>query len=246
MAESNHRDSTIDAVSGMMILFMVVFHIAGQYERTDLFTTISFRPFMFFMFWFFFKGGMVEKDRELTNVIITGTKRLILPALLWLLIGILIYECVNLLLMRPTGLSITIISVFLNEGSVYYHLPLWFLLSLFFVRCIYSLIHTCSMGLKLLICSICIIGAAFLNSIENELPLYITNTLLGLAFYLLGNRLKSIKYGWMTILPASVMYLLILTVCPSSIDFRTNRLIEGIIRVPFCQHLQDVYCFKAF
>lgn len=222
-----HRDRGLDAVSGVMILFMVTFHIAGQYERTGLFTSFAFRPLMFFMFWFFYKGGCVEKGRDLKEVVLTGVKRLLVPALIWLVIGAAVYESVNLLLSRPLGLTSDLLYEFLREGSVVYHLPVWFLFSLFLVRVVYSLLRSAGRGMKLLICALCLIAATSLNKAAADLPLYIANTLTGLGFYLLGNVMKGTDRSWRIILLALIVYILVLSSIPSSIDFRTNRLIEG-------------------
>lgn len=52
---------------------------------------IILQPLSFFMAWFFYKSGMFYKDRNFNEVFRYGIKRLIVPAIVFSLIGFILY-----------------------------------------------------------------------------------------------------------------------------------------------------------
>lgn len=225
------RQAYLDRCAGLMILFMVVFHVAGQYGRTDLYKSIGFESLFFFMFWFFFKGGIVDKHNEIDKVLRRGFVRLIVPAIIWTIIGMIIYEGVGIYLGRD--ISGEYFSrqchAFINEGSLDYHLPVWFLLSLYVVRLSYSILYRISGDRRLhaFIAAISLEAAFILNQSELSYPYYLANIPLGLALYIMGTILGRRQYEKRVVIPFAIIYSLILLFIPSTIDFRTNRIIEG-------------------
>lgn len=69
------RDYSLDWISGLLILHMIIGHIAGWVEMDYPVNNILF----FFMPWFFFKGGMFHRHKEWKVELNKSFKRLIIP-----------------------------------------------------------------------------------------------------------------------------------------------------------------------
>ena len=139
----NIRDKSLDNIAGILIIYMIIIHICQMCKLTFVFDYSLFRIFSFFMFWFFYKSGMFYRQKTIKEVLYTGCKRLMVPFVLFSLIGHVVL-CVYMYnegdrdwkhyLLSP-------IKSILVSGSTEGNLPLWFLPSLFMVQLLYSLLH---------------------------------------------------------------------------------------------------------
>lgn len=154
-------------------LFLVVF---GHIVTSQLHDVI----YGFHMPLFFFISGMFHKEKNFENI----CKRLLLP---YLLLNVLFLIMESPWIYRQEG-SLNFITndilgiIFPQEHPIDY--PTWFLLSLFEVKLIIKLLKNrmllifCSTIICLLICCLC--------NLNFQLPFFLKNTLIGLAFYSIG------------------------------------------------------------
>ena len=63
MTDSNERFDSIDAISGCMIIYMIVYHVFQWCNLCSYNDTIVMHLLSFFMFCFFFKSGMFYKAK---------------------------------------------------------------------------------------------------------------------------------------------------------------------------------------
>ena len=90
--ERKGRLSYLDNLGGILILYMIfLFHLPGHCGIGSSTSIIICRNFFdFFMAWFFFKAGMVFKDRPTKDVARSSFRRLLVPYFAFSLIGIAI------------------------------------------------------------------------------------------------------------------------------------------------------------
>lgn len=222
------RSSDIDFISGLLILYMVFIHVCQWFGYNDRpFFLNSYKIFGFFMPWFFFKGGMFFQYRKIKDVIINSFKRLVKPYILWSTIGLLIYFIIFEIL-SGTNLAYFFrkeIFSLLFFGSVFGNLPLWFLITLFFVRIIFCI--TPQKITTFLIGGTVVLGV-ILNYINIPLiPYWIANTIMGLFYFSMGYVLKEYQYNRIMFGISVVIYLLIVYFDFTHVDMRTNQVITG-------------------
>lgn len=141
---TSKRDNTLDCACGILIIHMILGHI---FQWPQL-TTTHFYQWMnilyFFMPWFFFKAGIFYKKTPVKKVFSTSFHRLIVPFIALSLIGHA-FLCISLV--QEGGHTwqdflINPMKDILLLGSTTGNFPLWFLLSLFFTKILYSLLNT--------------------------------------------------------------------------------------------------------
>ena len=203
MSNKGTRDLSLDAVSGMFILFMMYCHLMFW---SQLFT-LSFHAFLLhaltcYMAWFFFKGGMFARAEAGLRVTVRRSfSRLIVPFLVFSVIGLLAYW-LDLRTAGPVSarwFAARIGRFFLHRGSFYGNLPLWFLLTLFLVRLLYCglvrLRHADSMAALIVLLLYLLRYRGVAGLIDANRPVYpftFYNVLVGLVFYWLGFRLSRV------------------------------------------------------
>lgn len=69
------RQSYIDEVSGLLIIYMIVYHIFQWCDMREINRSYWMLPLSFFMFWFFYKSGMLQKDRSPKETLLGGGVR---------------------------------------------------------------------------------------------------------------------------------------------------------------------------
>lgn len=143
--KKNSRNIYIDSACGILLIHMIIGHCcqwAGS-NATTLYYKYTF-CLGFFMPWFFYKAGIFYKTRPLKNVLIRSTKRLIVPFVIFSIIGTIllwIYEICGIEIGTIKGPAHIVLII---AGSVPGNMALWFLLSLF--GCI--VIYTCFQKIK--------------------------------------------------------------------------------------------------
>lgn len=66
------RQSRIDAVAGLMIIYMILYHIFQWCDLREVNRSYWMQPISFFMFWFFYKSGMFYKERTCREILLGG------------------------------------------------------------------------------------------------------------------------------------------------------------------------------
>ena len=72
-------------------------------------------------------------------------------------------------------------------GYIPVDVPAWFMLSLFFVRVISRYLIHRSVN-PIIIIAVCVSGGFILHLLDNPLPFYVPNILMGIAFFMAGYR----------------------------------------------------------
>lgn len=220
------RQRHIDCAHGLMILYMMLYHICDStIFGTSLYDIIT-RPLSFFMAWFFFKSGMFYKDRTLYEVIRVGLIRLIIPAITFSLIGFVFY-----LVFYQTGFS------FSNEFAFFYlygcfkgNTPLWFLFSLFIVQILFVLFN--KLKINHLLIPFISIGLYFLNKYVGFRPYWTLYIPIGLLFYSLGMIFKELQYNNQIIIVFIVIYFSFILFSETNI-FALGKYTPFFIVIPF-------------
>lgn len=226
--ENKNRENYIDAISAILIIYMILLHIFQMTNKESFLSSFYMKILFFFMPWFFFKAGMYFKCSDWKTVIAVGLKRLIIPYLVFSLIGYV----VQLIEFIVTGdnnwgyLVISPIAHFLLNGALWGNLALWFLLSLFFVRLLLQLIV--SRNISFYAASFVSLFIAFaLHFVDFRIPLYIANTCSGLFFALCGYHLRYNQFKRKWVIIGLIAYLYNLFISKSGVDMFHNQLGNG-------------------
>ena len=68
------RDSSLDCVAGILIIYMVLVHIFQWSGMNNILSSCWMQPLSFFMFWFFYKSGVFYKERKPVEVLLGGVR----------------------------------------------------------------------------------------------------------------------------------------------------------------------------
>lgn len=214
-----------------MIVHMIYFHLRGYFQISNQIGKLEDFILFFFMPWFFFKAGFFWKENTIENVIRQGYKRLIKPFIIFSIIGHLLY-CVQLYIEKDYYWGHYILSPFkalLRYGCVIGNEPLWFLLSLFIIRILYTLIKNYKISFFLVII-LCLLIGSTCNYLDITEPRYLGNVATGLLFYSVGNLWQ----GYRDIFNKTIYFVLLLLctiflyfIYPSAIDSFYNKTIYG-------------------
>ena len=190
------RDTSIDNVAGVMILYMMYRHcLVSPLKASLVGGYITYYPLLFFMAWFFFKGGMFYKDEPVLETARKGLRRLILPYLTFSALALLVSLGTHAILEGAEGIKHVIgeIPVYIKrEGALVCNAPLWFLPTLFAVRVLFS----AGRWMRIPAPVLAAVGLACgygLYRADLPIGLYWGNTALGLCFFALGYALKKIQ-----------------------------------------------------
>lgn len=177
------RDKSLDMVSGILILWIIAYHICQSVYLARV-------SWLYFMIpWFYFKSGMFFKP-ELNNSIIQYIKKrlnlLILSLLFWFTIGYLIL-CPELIMIDHKPLWKIVVSPFyrlFRYGELLGNAPLWFLLSLIFVQVLSFYVVRIKYYFVFIL--LLLLAGFFLQMNSVILPLGASTWPLGLFFYFSG------------------------------------------------------------
>lgn len=224
----DHREEYLDTACGILLIHMMAFHCwlwAGLPHDA-----LWLNAFGFFMPWFFFKGGMFYRSRPIWNVVKTGWRRLMIPYIVFTLIGSVVLWVHMILEGKFNGLH-TVLSSFRSiaiSGAAPGNLVLWFLFSLFVVRILFAVIQTRrSRNALWLIIALPILFHLFNGKVGVTFPLYFSNILSGLAFYALGFLLKDFKPSVLLFTGFFLVYISSVYFFPQTADMRTDTVRSG-------------------
>lgn len=214
-----------------MILVMIYGHM--PHFPSERLNTVIHYLFFYFMAWFFFKGGMFYKDKGVKTVIMGGVKRLLLPYCFFSVIGHCCW-CVHL---YATGDScsthyfLTPIKDILLTGSGDGNKALWYLSSLFLVRCLFSILRRIKISTVLIVffSTIATMGLFYIKSIFSlpSYPYYLYNSIAGLFFFACGHLLKEKQFASWVFSLSIAFHTVILSYNFSTVSFGDNRLEIG-------------------
>jgi fucose 4-O-acetylase-like acetyltransferase len=154
---------------------------------------------------FFFISGYLEKNRSIKENFIHSVKTLIIPYVLLYLLDYLRWFPVSLLrhpeLFGKISVDNAIVKPILGmifgvgyntDFSIMVEVPLWFMVGLFFVKIIHSILQYLSNNkFVYIIATFVIVGVSlFLQYMEIDLLFSIDSALLAFPFFLIGNLLK--------------------------------------------------------
>ncbi|MCM1337807.1 MAG: acyltransferase [Candidatus Amulumruptor caecigallinarius] len=233
------RDESLDIVAGLLIIWMMLSHAGAGADYFPPFYGWIDRALYFFMPWFFFKAGMFFRVKPRREFLRSNWKRLLVPFLAFSLLGYVMW--LPGVISQP-GLSLTYkigapIVQLLKEGSVTANIPLWFLLSLFLVKGVaneallrrWNVWITGAVGLAIGL------GLYLIGEVE---PLWVANSAVGLAFFMLGyvlhspaapsNRVRGWLDGRIIYIVALTLFVLHNVLCPGSMSMRTNTF-SGVV-----------------
>lgn len=188
------RKQDIDAVAGLMILWMVIGHL----RQVCGYEWQSPNILYFFMPWFYYKAGMLWKDGDVRNVANRGGRKLLKPFVVYALVGqIILTICLlmeNVVSLKPYLYS-PVRSLILG-GCVGGNTPLWFIPSLFVVQCVAAWLLSKKNWTCLWAVVSIVLGYGFYLIDFELMPTYIESAFGGLFFFCMGNWLKDWQYKW--------------------------------------------------
>lgn len=225
MNASIRRDSSLDFISGILIVYMIFLHIL---QWSHLSIEVYSKVLFFFMPWFFFKSGMFSNNAErkdkksFKDYFIKCFKRLLVPFIIFSLIGQLLYcieLCIsgNLSQLRP----IIWLKALIAGGALPGNLPLWFLFTFFGVKIVAKLLIP---TIKTIVPILLLFSVlAFISYFYSIRPIYVGNICSGLVFYYIGQLLKDVQYKDYVFYSSIILMLFIAVVSPVYVDMHMNN-----------------------
>ena len=223
---SQSHQTHIDCAQGLMILHMMLYHLCADTINNTPLHYHLLHPLSFFMAWFFFKSGMFYKEKKLKDTFLDGIRKCIIPYIIFSIIGFLVYYFTE----YPTTSISLEWDFFYVFGAFRGNMPLWFLLSLFLVQLLYSLVQKCR--IKPIYIAIISLGLLILNKEIGFRPYIMKNVPLGLLFYALGQILKDIQYKRIFIIISLFVYFGLYFI-HTDIDFLWGKLVPEYVAIPW-------------
>ncbi len=216
------RRSDLDLACGILIIHMIVGHIAQWADVDYRGDCLLF----FFMPWFFYKSGMFfKKNNDWRVQFKKDVRHLLIPFVSFSIIGQL-FLWVDLAVSGDMNWLhyVSFPKWLVLCGSIPANLPLWFLSSLFLVKTVYNAIAGRVNDYILVAIAVGVAFMCYMLGIDT--PRYLANCSLGLAFYVLGSKLKDLQNGKYAIAFSVVVYLISILL-PSNIGMFDNSLLNG-------------------
>ncbi|SHL93479.1 hypothetical protein SAMN05720467_0005 [Fibrobacter sp. UWB7] len=192
----------------------------------------SMNILFFFMPWFFFKSGMFCSEQR------KDVKSLLLPYVFFSIVGIVIAASVALI--NESSLPSTLLGeckTLVLKQAIHFNAPLWFLLSLCFVRVFFNCIRNAINHYLLLGSSLLFAFLHYLFLAKHGLY-WPGNLCSGLAFYILGMKLKDLQYNKKIVISSLIVLVTIGIFRPTIVTMYGNILLyeNGIYLLwyPFC------------
>lgn len=225
----------IDVVSGVMIVWMVVYHVfqVAQHQDSILYEQ-GLRWLFFFVAWFYFKSGYlhpVARRQPWRTLVPRLARKLLVPLVLWGGVGLVVWIPEQILLEHetPKRLATHLVRSFIVPGDVPSNQPLWFFLSFFFVKIASTAILESRRSF--LYCAILVVGGNLLLARHPILPLGLHSLPSGVCFYCAGAwfRVLRDRGGWGRFaMPAGVLLFVGLNLgFASYVDIHYNHLQYG-------------------
>lgn len=177
----NKRESYLDAIAGLLIMNMIIYH----------YSPMEWQKYLgFFIPWFFFKGGLFFKVTTIKNSIYKCEK-LIRYFIIFSFVGYVL-NSIKLLLEGDYNIihyTLTPIKELVFSGAIEGNHPLWFLTTLVMSRIVYNYIIVSGRSPKL-VCLVSLFAICISHLLNFVNPMSIFNVLNGTFFYALGDLSK--------------------------------------------------------
>ncbi|MBQ0023933.1 MAG: acyltransferase [Prevotellaceae bacterium] len=196
LIKMKERNQTFDFLCGICIIRMILLHtITFCGHKGDEWWTEIMSWSFFFMCFFFFKAGYFNKtvSGDTKAYIKDKAKRLLIPYVTWGLIGFLIYAFYIPFEIKRYGHPIEEMewSHLWKTSSFWGNEPVWFLFSFFFA---YVLVHFIKKihiikpisVFQTVVVLACPFVSYWLYTLDNPLPLSLSNIFMGVFFFHLG------------------------------------------------------------
>ena len=229
---SSRRDISIDFLSGILVSYMIYTHICQESRQTNSILYVFLDSVLFyFMPWFFYKSGIFYKH----NTPYKGTLNKINERFVW---PIIIFGFANLPFFLMSNFAyiqsdtnyvisffkLTIYHLFI-KGSPFGNAPLWFLISLVFIRLFCLIIKSDKLLLPI---SLVMLTISFLLWRYNIGPIrLLTAPLLGFCFFSAGYYLKKIQYQRIFFYVSVLLCVVLYFVYPYHISVRSNEIYKA-------------------
>lgn len=253
METTKKRIEYVDLGAGILILWVIFFHAinnAHVFGETDARVALPFLTFS--MPWFFYKSGSFFKASRGKAGLRKDFRKFIIPYIKWSLIGFAFY----VVMMAVDGTMDAQHLVFepWEKLSIYGYLPIdvpvWFILSLFFVRLIAD--GLLRIRIHPLVWSLIGVLLAYLWYLNRDLglPVYLANIPMGLAFFMMGYSLKELETNHYVIGISLIVYIACLIWGFPIIGLHRNILLNGPfllwpVSSYFCIVLFNFLCRKV-
>lgn len=214
-----------------MIIYMIFGHIISWCSLNDsLVYTWLDRLLFYFMPWFFFKSGMFYKNQSIKQVWDRKCS-LLKPFIIFGLIGLLTYYGRNYDRISFGSFVKQPLATLLLSGTFCGNSALWFLLTLFLVKCLYSVLSPRLSNTATLLTSLFLtLGIIYLkNRLDLKYPEYLYNSIAGLLFYSAGVELKTHQFDKTVFYISLLLFVAVFAIFPSRVDFQHTRLVEGSV-----------------
>ena len=234
------RDKTFDVITGIFIVRIIFGHYMSLLHLNDCLLFQSMNVLFFFMPWFFFKSGVFcsSQRKNVKSFLGDNVRKFLLPYVLFTIVGIVVAFSVTLI--NEGSLLKTLLGeckAFAWKQAVHFNAPLWFLLSLCFVRVFFNFIRNAVNHYLLVLLSLLFAFAHYLFLARYGLY-WPGNLCSGLVFYILGMKLKNLQYSKKVVIGSLIVLVAIGFFKPTFVTMYGNTLLyeDGIYLLwyPFC------------
>ena len=222
------RKEYLDAVAGLMILWMLFGHLQQATGWCLAYPNILF----FFMPWFYYKAGALSKEKTLRETVSIGYGKFAKPFVIYGLIGqLILIAC--MLMEHETSLKPYLYSpirTLLLGGTFPGNPPLWFLPSLFMTQCLFAYLREKKTNLYL--CALIGLAGGLLLMLINcaFVPVYIGSGILGTFYFAMGKMLHSYEGNWKVLVGAVALCTVLLLINRDPVsDIRHIAQFEGTV-----------------
>ena len=247
---SEKRTDSIDAVAGLLIIYMIYKHIVQWLCMCDdSVYVVSQQILFFFMAWFAFKAGMFFRVKDYRPMLIDSFRRLIVPFVIYSFCGWILWS-IDRLLDGDVSLRTyfrTPARELWHLGAIGGNLPLWWLSSLFLARLIFNAILRQQKVVATLLISFLVLLPLLLNFGFGRTTdhLYLANVPTLLLFLMSGYWLKQWTANRYLLILSFFVYVLSVIFIPSYVDFRTGQLVFGSFPVWVLSSLAGILLINA-
>ena len=236
------RLSYIDTGSGILICWMIVYHIFqwAHLQHCNVYDHLM-NWLCFFMPWFFFKSGMLSNNfNDIRKDTKKGLHKFVIPFFIYSFVG---QAVSSIILINDASWSVRTLfapfKTFLLQGSFPGNLPLWFLPVIFCSKLLCSVVKND----KLMIVIGVVLGGGYCGlNIDNLC--YIITPFLGACFYSVGHILKESQFKKEFVVISCIIFAIIVLAKPSYVDFRTISVIKGSYLLWIISSVAGCVCFN--
>ncbi len=230
MSNQQVRISSVDMAAGILILWIMSFHAMNG---SKVFGEVDARvalPFLTFsMPWFFYRSGQFFEVLSPRERLAKDTRKLLIPFILWTAIGYLVHLTMQAIDGTFTWQNCVVepLRTFSIYGYIPSNVPVWFVLTLFFVRIFSNALLRWSV--PPLVSAVVGIAIGFLAHLLNNpsIPFYVPNIAMGIAFFMLGRSLGRFEQNRYVCAACMAGYIVFLLLGCSIVGHHRNILLTG-------------------